>query len=236
MTMLSIIQDVTDRIGIPRPMSVIGSTETQVRQLLALLNEEGVELAKRGDWQALTREQTFTTVAAPVQTATPVPDDLDRFIDDSFFNRTQVRKLRGPITPQEWQAFQAQPLYNLVYLAFRERDNAFLITPTPPAGDTIAYEYVSKNWAASSSGVDKDRFTADDDTSYLPDYLLKAGLRWRWKQAKGLPYGEDMETYERAVQKELGRDGGARALNVTGQELIFPYGANLPEGGFGIPS
>lgn len=234
MTMLSIIQDVTDRMGIPRPASVIGSADSQVRQLLALLNEEGLELSKRGDWQSLQREQTFTTVASPTQTATPIPSDLDRFIDDSFFNRTQVRKLRGPITPQEWQAFQAQPLYNLVYLAFRERDGMFLITPTPPAGNLIAYEYVSSNWARSSAGVDKATFTADDDTAYLPEYLLKSGLRWRWKQAKGLPYGEDMETYERAVQKELGRDGGARALNVTGQELVFPFGVNLPEGGFGV--
>lgn len=234
MTMLSIIQDTADRMGIPRPTSVIGSTDTQVRQLLALLNEEGEDLAKRGLWQSLTKEHTFTTVATPIQSGTPVPDDLDRFIDDSFFNRTQVRKLRGPITPQEWQAFQAQPIYNLVYLAFREREGDFLITPTPPAGDLIAYEYVSANWVRSSMGVEKATFTADDDRSYLPEDLLKSGLRWRWKQAKGLPYGEDMQTYERAVSKQLGHDGGARALNVTGQELIFPYGVNLPEGGFGL--
>jgi hypothetical protein len=235
MTMLSIIQSVTDRMGIPRPTSVIGSTDTQVRQLLALLNEEGEELSKKGDWQALTREQTFTTVAAPTQTATPIPDDLDRFIADSFFNRTQIRRLYGPVTPQEWQAYQAQPAYNLIYLAFRERDGAFLITPTPPAGDTIAYEYVSKDWAVSSTFVAKDSFTADDDTSYLPDMLLKAGLRWRWKQAKGLPYGEDMETYERAVQRELGNDGGSGSLDITGESFHYPFGVNLPEGGFGLP-
>lgn len=234
MTMLSIIQDTCDRIGITRPSAVIGSTDTQVRQLLALLNEEGQDLTKRGLWQSMTKEHTFVTTATPAQTNTPIPTDLDRFIDDSFFNRTQVRKLRGPITPQEWQAFQAQPLYNLVYLAFRERDGVFLITPTPPAGDTIAYEYVSTNWVVSSSGVDKDSFTADDDATYLPEDLLKSGLRWRWKQAKGLPYGEDMQTYERDVQRQLGMDGGARALNITGQELIFPYGVNLPEGGFGL--
>ena len=234
MTMLSIIQDTADRMGITRPTSVVGSTDTQTRQLLALLNEEGQDLTKRGLWQSMTKEYTFVTTATPSQTDTPIPTDLDRFIDDSFFNRTQVRKLRGPITPQEWQAFQAQPLYNLVYLAFRERDGSFLITPTPPAGDTIAYEYISTNWVRSSMGVEKDSFTADDDTSFLPEDLLKSGLRWRWKQAKGLPYGEDMETYERDVQRQLGMDGGARALNITGQELVFPYGVNLPEGGFGL--
>lgn len=236
MTMLSIIQDTTDRMGIPRPTSVIGSTDTQVRQLLALLNEEGEELSKKGLWQKMTREHTFLTTATYNQTNNPIPDDFDRFIDDSFFNRTQVRKVRGPITPQEWQAFLAQPVYNLVYLAFREREGDFLINPIPPAGNTIAYEYISTNWARSSTGVEKSSFTADDDETFLPEILMKAGLRWRWKQAKGLPYGEDMATYERAVQRQLGTDGGARALNITGQELIYPYGVNLPEGGFGILS
>lgn len=235
MTMLSIIQDVADRMGIPRPASVISSNDTQVRQLLALLNEEGCELSKRGDWQSLTTEWTFQTTAATLQDDTALPDDLGRFIADSFFNRTQVRKLIGPITPQEFQRIQAQPVYNKVYLAFRERLGKFLISPPPPADNLIAYEYISKNWAKSSAGVAKAKFTADDDTSYLPEDLLKFGLRWRWKQAKGLPYGEDMTTYERAASKALANDGGARALNMVGDEIPYAlWGANVPEGGYGL--
>lgn len=235
MTMLSIIQDVADRVGIPRPTTVVGSTDQQVRQLYALLNEEGSELSKRGDWQSLTSEWTFTTNAATIQTGDPIPPDLDRFIADSFFNRTQVRKLIGPITPQEFQRIQAQPVYTRVYLSFRERDGQILISPPPPEGNLIAYEYISNLWARSGSGTPKESFTADDDTSYLPENILKMGLRWRWKHAKGLDYAEDMATYERAADKALGNDGGARALDLTGTDIPYAlWGANIPEGNFGL--
>lgn len=234
MTMLSIIQDVTDRIGIPRPTQVIGSTDNQVRQLLALLNEEGVALSKRGTWQALTNQWTFVTVATNVQDSSALPSDLRQIIPDSIYNRTLMRKVLGPITPQEWQALQAYPAYNRVYLAFRERQGEILITPAPPADQTIAYEYVSDNWVLSSAAVAKSAFTADDDVSFLEEELLKLGLRWRWKQAKGLNYAEDMNTYEREVQKAIAFDGSSRALNIGGIDQRYPFGANIPEGGFGL--
>lgn len=235
MTVLTIIQSVADRIGIPRPSAVVSSSDQQVRQLFALLNEGGVELSKRADWQVLTTEWTFLTVAADEQTNTPIPTDLDRFLADSFYDRTLSRKLIGPITPQEWQAVKARPQFSRVYLAFRERDNTVLITPPPPADHLIAYEYISKNWAKSSANVGKEMFTSDDDTSYLSEELLKLDLRWRWKQAKGLEYGEDMDTFERALQREAGNDGAARMLSIGGtDQAIYPLGINLPEGGFGI--
>lgn len=235
MTVLSIISDVCDRVGLTRPSVVVTSTDQQVRQLFSLLNKAGLKLAQEGDWQALTAEWLFLTTATAVQTNTPIPPDLDRFIDDSFFNRTQMRKIIGPITPQEWQQIQTFPAYNRIYLAFRERGGEVLITPTPPASVEIAYEYVSKNWAQSSAGQGKPAFTSDDDGTYLDEELLKLGLQWMWKHAKGLSYAEDFEDYQRDVAKSLGRDGGARALNITGRDPNANFlGVNIPDGGFGL--
>lgn len=234
MSLLSLIQKVADRVGVTRPTVVVTSTDIQIRQLYALANEEGAELAKRGPWQALTQEQTFVTVAQAEQTNTPVPDDFDRFIPNSFYNRTLRRRMIGPITPQEWQAVQAFPAYNRVYLAFRQRDGAFLITPDPPAGQTIAYEYVSANWAMSSAGQGKPEFTSDDDSSFLDENLLASGIRWRWKQAKGLDYSEDMITHERSVSRALGNDGGATILTMGSPTVEPVLLANIPDGSFGI--
>lgn len=233
MTLLTIIQKTARRIGITAPNAVASSTDIQVRQLFELANEEGVSLAKRGPWQALQRECTFLTVAQEIQTNTPIPSDLDRFLPDSFFNRTTQRQIEGPLTPQQWQAIKARPVFGRVYLAFRQRDGVFLVTPVPPAGQTIAYEYISKNWAKSSANVGKSEFTSDDDSSYLSEELIIQGLRWRWKQAKGLPYAEDMETYERNVEKALGEDGAASSLNLAGT-YAFPWRPNIPEGNFGV--
>lgn len=234
MSLLSIVQKVTDRVGIARPSAVVTSTDSQVRQLFALANEEGAELAKRYPWQALTNEWTFVTNAGAEQTNTPIPTDLDRFIPNSFYNRSSRRRLIGPITPQEWQALQTFTAYSRVYLSFRQRDGSFLITPTPSVGETIAYEYISSNWAQSSAGQGKAAFTADDDTSFLDEELIAQGLRWRWKQAKGLDYGEDMDTYERNLARAMADDGGATALNIGSRGHISILAANIPEGDFGV--
>jgi hypothetical protein len=234
LSLLTIIQDVADLIGISRPAAVVTSTDQQVRQLFALAKMEARELSEGFDWEALTREHSFITSAQAEQVNNPVPNDLRKFVPDTFFNRTTQRRLVGPITSQQWQILQARPVDARVYLAFRKRDGRFLITPDPPAGETIAYEYVSAFYAKSSAGAAKAAFTSDDDGTYLDEDLVKYGMIWRWKQAKGLPYAEDMETYERAIQAAKGEDGGAMALGMFSGPEDAIMRVNLPEGGFGL--
>lgn len=234
MTVLSIVRNVTGRMSIPQPSVVFTSTDRNVIQLRELLLEGAEELSKAGSpqgWQALQRQQTFVTVAQEEQTNTPIPADLRRFVPESFFNRDTNRQMTGPLTPQEYQRAQVWPQLSAPYLCFRERDNKFLIVPVPPAGETIAYEYISSYWALSSANVAKAAFTSDDDTTYLDEELLKLDLRWRWKEAKGLPYGEDMETFERAKERALGDDGGAAYLNQAGPIQPYPlWRSNIKEG------
>lgn len=211
---------------------VVGSTDTQVLQLFALANEEGHELARRHDWQIMMQEATFNTVSSAVQ-PNAVPADWDHFLANSFYNRTTVRPVLGPITPQLWQAIQAYPQINSVYLSFRERDGAFLITPTPAANDLIAYEYMSLNWAQTVANVLIPEFSADTDTPLLPERIFQYGLRWRFRKSKNLDYSEDFRTYETEVQKLMARDGGNGTLDITGRNLYNPYGfPNIPLGNF----
>ena len=231
MSLLTIVQDVSGRLSLPQPSRVVGSTDKQVIQLLALANEEGRSLAGRHPWQALTQEQTFTTEASPAQGAA-VPQDLDRFVPGSFFNRSTRRPMTGPITPRQWQWIQAQPVYSTACLAFRERTGQFLIAPTPPAGETIAYEYVSTNWARSSGGTAQAAFLADSDTALLDEELIGLGLRWRFLRAKGLDYSEEMASYERELEQAVARDGGSTALTITPRP-VDPNRANIPDGSFG---
>lgn len=229
MSLLTIAQNSADLLSITRPSAVVSSSDQQIRQLYAIIQEEGYDLASSYNWQALTEEQTFVTVAAAQQVAA-IAADWDRFIPDSFFNRTLMRKVFGPVTPQTWQAIQAMPQLNSVFLAFRERGGYFLISPTPPAGQTIAYEYVSAYWAKSASGTPQAQFALDTDLSYLNEQLMTLGVRWRWKKSKGLPFQEDQDTYEQNKEQIQARDGGASAINTTG--VSFSWGVNIPEGNF----
>ena len=230
MTVLTMIQNACDLVGLVRPSIAVTSTDQNVRQMVALLREELAELQKL-DFDALLREQTFVTVAAAEQTGA-VPDDASRFVNGSFFNRTTQRPLIGPISAQAWQAQQASGVVPVAYIAWRRRNGAFLVTPTPAAGETIAYEYITKNIVLSAAGAERDAIVADSDAALVDETLAQAGLRWRWKQAKGLDYAEDMETYERRKAAALGADGGASpTLNIGGGSSLPSYaGVNIPDG------
>lgn len=233
MSLLTICQDAADLLSIPRMSAVVTSTDQQVRQLYAIANEEGRALADDFDWQVLRAQHLFTTEATAPQSSA-IPDDWDRFISNSFFNRSTRRTIIGPISPQQWQAIQAQPQLNRVFLAFVERGGQFLVTPTPAAGEEIAYEYVSKNWALSSGGTPQAKFLADTDTTYLDEWLITLGIRWRFLKSKGLDYAEDYQTYQDERSKKMARDGGNTEISTTGDDS-YVLSPNLPEGGFPGP-
>ncbi len=235
MTLLTIVQQVCRLTGLRVPTEVVDSDDTQVQQLYALANEEGHQLATSFEWQALNLEHTFTTVATEEQ-PTALPDDLDHMLPNTINNRTTRLTVIGPITPQLWQAIKTQPQLNRVYLCFRERDGSVLITPTPDAGDEIAYEYVTKNWALAANSDPKEEFTADTDTTLLSERLIALGVRWRFLSAKNLDYAEVFRTYETELQKVQARDGGSTMLNMTGSTSWGLYGfPNLPLGNFPGP-
>lgn len=234
-SLLSIIQETAALLSLPQPSVVVGSSDTTVNQLFALANEEGRASSRRHDWQELTEEYTFSTVAQAGQT-NAIPADFDRFYSNSTYNRTTIRPVLGPITPQQWQAIQAYPQINSVYVSFRVRGNIYLATPTPAAANTIAYEYISKNWCLAVDSTPKPAFTADTDTTVLPEWLFTLGLRWRFRKSKGLDYAEDFRTYETELQQLMARDGGNGTLDITGRNLYNPLGLpNIPVGNFPGP-
>lgn len=230
--LLTIVQDSCRLLSLPIPTEVVTSTDVQVQQLYALANEEGKNLFRSYDWQLLTAQYTFATSASEDQ-PTAIPADLDRWLANTMFDRTTRREILGPITPQQWQAIQAQPQLNRVFLAWRVRGGIEYLTPTASAGDTVAFEYVSKNWVEAANGDLKSSFTADTDMPLLNDQLFKLGIRWRFLKSKGIDYAQDFETYQRQLQIEQSQDGGTGKLNITGvlTNNIWGY-PNVPLGNF----
>ena len=232
MSLLTVVQNTCRLTGLRVPTEVVNSTDTQVQQLYALANEALADLARAHTWQILTRQQTFTTVAAEEQ-PDALPDDFDYELNNTVYNRTTRVTLIGPITPQLWQAIKAQPQLNRVYLCWRERDGAILITPEPPAGQEIAYEYVTSNFAETSTGTPIPEYAADSDVAVLPERLVQLSLRWRFLSAKNLDYAEAFRSYQTQLQIQQARDGGMTQLNVTGSTTWGLWGfPNLPLGNF----
>ena len=60
-TMLQLVQQCTNELGIPTPSSVAGNTSQDVVQILALMNASGYELLRKADWRELTKPYSFFT-------------------------------------------------------------------------------------------------------------------------------------------------------------------------------
>lgn len=214
-TALSIIQDAIARTGMyAAPSAAVGASDQGAALSVNLLNQTGKDLARRHTWQALLKEKTITTTATAEQSGA-IPADFDRFVPNSFFNRTQNRPVVGPLTPEKWQWLQAQSASGIVH-GFRLRGDAMLIYPTPPTSETWAYEYVSKYWCggADDTAPTQAAILADDDIFFLDDELLTLGLVWRLLKSKGLDYAEAFRDFEMLLNDRTGNDGGSTVIDL----------------------
>lgn len=232
MSFLTLIQNSAKRLGLNNPASAYNSSDNQVVQLVALAQEEGIELMRRHPWQVLTKETTFTGTAAAAQTGA-IPSDFDRFVDETFFNRTKKRPVFGPISAQDWQFSQAVVATTLVE-SFRVRGDSILITPTPNGTDTYAYEYISNKWCQSSGGTAQTAWASDADTGILSEELMSLGVIWRFLRVKGLDYAEALRTYEIQVADKFLKDGGRRRLNFGTRQQSLARAPFVQEGSWNL--
>lgn len=233
MSLLSLVRDACDIVGVPRPNSVTAAADQTARTMLTLAQREGRELARRWSWQVLRKEKTFQSVAQTVQTGA-VASDFDRMLADSFWNRDEQEPVLGPLTPGEWQAMVASVALP-IEAAFQFRAGQIELYPTPTAGETYGYEYISNQWCQSTGGTGQTAWAADTDTGILDEELMTLGLVWRFKQSRGLDYAEDMRTYETQVLQAMSRDGTRRVVSL-GREMDFdaPRYALVPEGNWSV--
>ena len=185
MTLLSICQGSADAIGLVRPGMVIGSSAGEVQKLLRASNKTGLRLMKSFAWQALRTERTFTSVSGSEQTSI-LPSDFDRFIAETFWDRTDITLLDGPTGAVEWQSQTANG-YAGYERKFTYRGNSVFIIPAVGAGKAFAFEYVSKNWCQTSGAVGQSAWAADTDVGVLSEELLTLGTIYEYLVAENLP-------------------------------------------------
>jgi hypothetical protein len=223
MSLLTIIQDHCKLHGLNVPSTVVSSQDSAVLQLWALMNDLVENLIDESNWQAFTKEMVWTLVPQEDQGALSSIINNQGYLwlsNETFYDRTLMRKLIGPIGAEEWQALKALPNAG-TYWRFRIRGDHLLIYPAPTIGNlsTIAFEYASSFAVVDSAGNAKNTFTADTDTSILPERILKKGLAYRWKELKGLPYSAEQDRYFNMLNNYISRDGTKKSFNLAGRDL-----------------
>ena len=232
MSLLTDVQEFCRRTGLDVPVSLVSSSDKQALQLWGLANEICTDLVTRFQWQDLTEQCTFTSIAAENQgaVATLASSGFLSIIDETIYDRTLRIPIFGPLNNTQWQARQALPATGPIY-QYRIRSGHLYFNPAIPAGHTIAFEYKTKNIVVAVDGVTyQELFQADTDSLRLPSTLLTAGLRWMWKKEKGLEYGEELAAYERLVANLSAHDGGRRTLNAADRYNDFKPAIVVPLG------
>lgn len=237
-TCLEIIKEMCGNLGLVKPNTAVSSTDLQVIQLLSLLNEDGSKLARRYEWQALTGEATFTTVATTSQgtlvTIIGATANVRKIIDETIWNRTTGTIVLGPIPPEEWQGRLAITTAG-PYPEYRIRAGTLYFDPVPAAGESCYFEYVSNNWATDAAGTaPKSRFTLDDDLPLFDDEVLLAGLKWRWREAKGLDFQQAFDDCEELITAAMDNDKTARRIKLDNMMRDWCRYPGVPYGSWSL--
>lgn len=213
MSLLSIVQSVAASVNTTIPTSIVGNSNADARQWLALAKLSLREVARRHDWQVLVNEHTFVSVAAFIQTAA-YPIFFDHFVPDVVvMNLDTDTQVIGPATSDELAALgdnitPSQEIWGQI-------GGSFYIFPVPAAGVTYLYHYVtSARVLDADATTNKTTWAVDTDTAVIPEDLIELHLTWRWLRAHGMDYAEELSTYEREAEKAAARDRGISVLVV----------------------
>jgi len=240
LNLLQLTTEFCKRQGIPAPATVVGSSDDAITQIWGLLNEGMEDISRRFACQQFRTRYTFIHANAPGYAALDIVNTLPDFkwyYDQTLWDTTTRIQVAGPVSAQDWN----QMIVMLVTAAeynFRLMGNSFLIFPVPnPVNSiTFAFEYQSRYPVITAGGVTQMNYQADTDQPRIPSDVMLADLRWRWREAKGLPYAEQLRISEEALQQLVAREPQP-ILSLDSPDLDVPMagpGLLVPAGSWNV--
>lgn len=190
--LLSICQSAADECRITRPTGIAGVDTDDAQLFLRYANKVGRGLMQVYPWQVLRNEQTFTAIAGEEQTNI-IPSDFDRLVPETFWNRSNQTLMSGPISAVEWQSLKALGFAG-DERKFILRNDAISVIPVFGGGESLAFEYVSKNWVEATDATRKSSFTADTDVSLHDEDLMVLGVAFEYLVSEGQPIAQSVFT------------------------------------------
>lgn len=233
---LSFIQRMFQRQGLPRPSSAFGSSDRAVLQALGLLEEFLDDMTTRKCWAQTTKQTTFLTQAQEDQGSifTLTDAGFASIKLNSMWDRTQILPIEGGETSESWQTMHAVNLRGPLP-KYRLWQNHLYLFPVPAAGHTVAFEYFSTFMVLNSDGVTWQRYwSSDADTCVFDDALPTAYLRWAWKREKGLDYAEEFARYESLVETFGRSDNAPKEVSLDAETRTARPGIVVPEGSWNL--
>lgn len=226
MTLISTVAAAAPWIGITVPTVLFTATDRTSVEMQDMVNECAKAIAEDYDWQRLRIVNTIT--GDGTETAWDLPTDYSRML-----KKTRLWPSDQPNSPlihipdsDRWLQEDVQN-FQTITNRWTIYGGQLHIKPALVTAITVKHFYISNLLVIASGGSvpTKTDFTADNDEFFTDERLLKLAIIWRWKAAKGRPYAEDLENYNRALEVVAGNDKGARILHIG--RMRVPNDVNL---------
>ena len=198
MTVESVLNNVLPELGVDRTGAQISAGDYEMRQIRALMNAAGRDIARRAEWSGLVR---YWTVAGGVDEA-DLPVDFHRMAERGAvrLNKTGFHPVRAVVAPEQWEFLAArnssQPYYHLA-------EGKLRFSPALDS-DGARVRYLSSHWVDG-----RDAITQNGDNLLVPEMLVERGTIWRWKRQKGLAFDDLLAEFEADLIAEIKADRGA---------------------------
>jgi hypothetical protein len=187
MSLLTICNAIADTTSGPRPATIASNTNPEAQSYLRSVTKVGLRLMKLYPWNALRKEAAISGAGA--ETLIPeasMPSDFDRFMPETFWNRSSTVLLSGPVPAARWATLKAQGYFgDEIYFTYRGGD--VLALPTVGSGASLTFEYISNEYIRSSGGDAQSTWQADSDTSLIDEELIALAATYDWLSSEGLP-------------------------------------------------
>lgn len=167
---LTVIQDTSLLLGLSTQTTAVGSSDVQIRRLLAIAHEAGFIMKQDYAWAELEKVGTITLQDGVSNYS--LAADFQRFIYRTHWDRENHWELDGPLTPQEWEYRQngnSAITPRRQFRCFGSPSNKIHISPTPTStegGQILSYEYYSGTWILPIFWEEGLTFTAGAYCSY----------------------------------------------------------------------
>jgi hypothetical protein len=217
MALIDIIKRAAIRCNIPTPSAAFSATDPLIIQMVAFANDAAQDMIERWDWRNLKigaqviGDGTTTLFSLPADWLRVDPSDkspVGAFVSNLF----PLIPLSGPVNDEDLNAYKnfpampVRPMWRLI-------GGALEIWPALALNETVTFNYFSKNFVIKSDGSSRQpQWTADDDVGLVPEDTIMKGVVWRWKNAKGLDYAEEMRQYELSLIRQAGQESQERSV------------------------
>jgi len=182
--------------------------------------------------QAATTSGVYTLYFS--QAKYPLPSDWDRQVDRTHYDKSKRWEMLGPTDAQQWQFLKSSYISTGPRIRYRILGGYFQVWPAMNTDEYLGFEYMSNQWATSSTGVTQSSFLADSDTCIFPDRLMVTALKKKYFEIKGFDSTAFTRDYLQQLSFAKANDSGSATLSFapTPGAILIGF-ENIPDANYG---